>query len=46
MITAATLSDLYGVPIEVLETADGRLVVVGLPEAPAHHSDRHEHDHG
>ena len=22
-----------------------RLVVVGLPEAPAHHSDRHEHDH-
>jgi zinc/manganese transport system ATP-binding protein len=46
VITAATLSDLYGVPIEVIETADGRLVVVGLPEAPAHHSDRHEHDHG
>ncbi len=46
VITAAMLSDLYGVPIEVIETADGRLVVVGLPEAPAHHSDRHEHDHG
>jgi zinc/manganese transport system ATP-binding protein len=43
VITAQTLSRLYGVPIEVLETADGRLVVVGLPEAPAHHADRHEH---
>ena len=43
VITADTLSRLYGVPIEVLRTADGRLVVVGLPEAPAHHSDRHEH---
>ena len=41
VITAGTLSRLYGVPVEVLETADGRLVVVGLPEAPAHHSDRH-----
>jgi zinc/manganese transport system ATP-binding protein len=46
VITADTLSGLYGVPIEVLQAADGRLVVVGLPEAPAHHSDRHEHhDH-
>ena len=44
VITAPTLSRLYGVPIEVLSTADGRLVVVGLPEAPAHHHDRHEHD--
>ena len=43
VITAQTLSRLYGVPIEVLEASDGRLVVVGLPEAPAHHSDRHEH---
>jgi zinc/manganese transport system ATP-binding protein len=41
VITAHTLGGLYGVPIEVLETADGRLVVVGLPEAPAHHTDRH-----
>jgi zinc/manganese transport system ATP-binding protein len=46
VITAATLTRLYGVPIEVLQAADGRLVVVGLPEAPAHHSDRHEHGHG
>ena len=43
VITAPTLSRLYGVPVEVLQTADGRLVVVGLPEAPAHHSDRHVH---
>jgi zinc/manganese transport system ATP-binding protein len=41
VITAESLSRLYGVPIEVLHTADGRLVVVGLPEAPAQHSDRH-----
>jgi zinc/manganese transport system ATP-binding protein len=43
VITAQTLSRLYGVPVEVLETADKRLVVVGLPEPPAHHSDRHAH---
>ncbi len=43
VITSATLSRLYGVAIEVLQTAAGGLVVVGLPEAPAHHSDRHEH---
>jgi zinc/manganese transport system ATP-binding protein len=41
VITAGTLSRLYGTPIEVLSTSDGRLVVVGQPEAPAHHSDRH-----
>ena len=43
VITSETLSALYGVPIEVLRTSDGRLVVVGQPEAPAHHSDRHAH---
>ena len=41
VITAETLSRLYGVPSRCCKTADGRLVVVGLPEAPAHHSDRH-----
>jgi zinc/manganese transport system ATP-binding protein len=45
VITGETLSRLYGVPVEVLKTADGRLFVAGLPEAPAHHHDRHEHDH-
>ncbi len=41
VINSTTLSALYGVPIEVLTASDGRLVVVGQPEAPAHHSDRH-----
>ena len=43
VITSETLSDLYGSPVEVLRTSDGRLVVVGQPEAPHHHSDRHAH---
>jgi zinc/manganese transport system ATP-binding protein len=42
VITSRTLSALYRAPIEVLRTSDGRLVVVGLPEAPHHHGHRHE----
>jgi zinc/manganese transport system ATP-binding protein len=42
VITPRTLSALYRAPIEVLRTSDGRLVVVGLPEAPHHHGHRHE----
>ena len=41
VIDGPTLSRLYGAPIEVLEASDGRLVVVGTPEPPAHHHDRH-----
>jgi zinc/manganese transport system ATP-binding protein len=41
VITSETLTRLYGVPIEVLHTSDGRLVVVGQPEAPFRHSARH-----
>ena len=41
VVTSATLSRLYRTPIEVLRTSDGRLVVVGIPEAPCLHSDRH-----
>ncbi len=41
VITSSTLSKLYETPIEVLRTSDGRLVVVGQPEAPAMHTDRH-----
>jgi zinc/manganese transport system ATP-binding protein len=44
VITSETLSRLYRMPIEVLSTSDGRLVVVGQPEAPARHSDRHSHE--
>lgn len=43
VITTGTLSALYGTPIDVLKASDGRLVVVGVPEAPARHADRHEH---
>jgi len=45
VITGPTLSRLYGVPVEVLEASDGRLVVVGTPEPPAHHHPRHDHGH-
>jgi zinc/manganese transport system ATP-binding protein len=44
VITSAKLGELYGTPVEVLRTSDGRLVVVGQPEAPHHHGARHEHD--
>ena len=41
VITSETLSRLYDTPVEVLRTRDGQPVVVGQPEAPAHHHDRH-----
>ena len=41
VINAPTLSKLYGTKVEVLRTSDGRLVVVGQPEAPHHHGHRH-----
>ena len=43
VITGPTLSRLYGTPIEVLRTSDGRMVVVGAPEPPHVHSERHAH---
>jgi len=43
VITSETLSRLFDTPIEVLHASDGRLVVVGQPEPPAYHVDRHEH---
>ncbi len=47
VVTTATLSRLYRARVEVLRASDGRLVVVGQPEPPAHHHDRHEHhEHG
>jgi zinc/manganese transport system ATP-binding protein len=42
VITTAKLSELYGTSIEVLRTRDGRLVVVGQPEAPHVHGHRHD----
>ncbi|HET9893987.1 MAG TPA: ATP-binding cassette domain-containing protein [Streptosporangiaceae bacterium] len=41
VIRSEVLSDLYRTPVEVLQASDGRLVVVGEPEAPARHTDRH-----
>jgi zinc/manganese transport system ATP-binding protein len=40
VITTEALSALYGAGVEVLHRSDGRLVVVGQPDTPAHH---HEH---
>jgi zinc/manganese transport system ATP-binding protein len=43
VISSETHSRLYGAPIEVLRASDGRLVVVGQPEAPFVHGDPHAH---
>jgi zinc/manganese transport system ATP-binding protein len=41
VMTTEVLSDLYGSHVEVIE-ANGRLIVVGLPDATTHH---HEDTH-
>ena len=41
VITAATLSQLYGTPVEVLSTSTGRLVVVGAAEEATTSDHRH-----
>ena len=41
VISSERLSALYRTPIEVLRTSDGRMVVVGAPEAPFEHGPRH-----
>jgi len=43
VVSAETLSALYGVPIEVLRASDGRLVVVGSPDEGAAHGGHHHH---
>lgn len=52
VINEATLSELYGHPIEIVLTPRGRRVIVGLEEELAHphphghdHSSEHEHAH-
>ena len=37
VITTETLTRLYGAPVEVLRTSDGRLVVVGQQEPVSYH---------
>jgi zinc/manganese transport system ATP-binding protein len=41
VIRTEVLTDLYGTPVEVLRTSDGRIVVVGQYEPVSYH----EHDH-
>jgi zinc/manganese transport system ATP-binding protein len=41
VIRTETLTELYGAPVEVLHTRDGRLVVVGQYEPVTHHPDDH-----
>ena len=43
VIRTETLSRLYGAPVEVLRTSDGRVVVVGQHEPVTYHA--HGHDH-
>jgi zinc/manganese transport system ATP-binding protein len=43
VVTSEALTALYGTPIEVLRSTRGPVVVVGAPDPPAHHSDRHGH---
>ena len=43
VVSSETLSRLYRSPVEVLRASDGRLVVVGQPEAPFVHGHRHDH---
>jgi zinc/manganese transport system ATP-binding protein len=45
VITTETLSRLYQSSVEVLRASDGRLVVVGQPEARSYHPDLHHHGH-
>jgi zinc/manganese transport system ATP-binding protein len=45
VLTTETLTRLYGAPIEVLHASDGRLVVVGQPEAASYHPGLHHHAH-
>jgi zinc/manganese transport system ATP-binding protein len=41
VITGPALTSLYGTPVEVLSTSDGRLVVVGIAENPTSSDHRH-----
>jgi zinc/manganese transport system ATP-binding protein len=48
VLTTETLTRLYQAPIEVLHASDGRLVVVGQPDAASYHPGLHHshHSHG
>lgn len=45
VLRTEVLTRLYGAPVHVLQ-AGGHLVVVGVPEADAHHGHEYAHEHG
>lgn len=45
VLTSQKLTDLYGIPIEVLTDSRGRIAIVGMEESLEHHSGHH-HKHG
>jgi zinc/manganese transport system ATP-binding protein len=42
VLTSKSLTDLYGIPIEVLKDSHGRIAIIGMDEPPEHH---HVHEH-
>jgi zinc/manganese transport system ATP-binding protein len=46
VVTTHTLSALFGTRVEVLSTSDGRLLVVGQPDAPASGHGMHAEEPG
>lgn len=38
VLTSQSLTDLYGIPIEVLKDSRGRIAIIGMDEPPEHHS--------
>jgi zinc/manganese transport system ATP-binding protein len=42
VLTSKSLTDLYGIPIEVLKDSRGRIAIIGMDEPPEHHV---HHDH-
>jgi zinc/manganese transport system ATP-binding protein len=38
VLTSKSLTDLYGIPIEVLKDSRGRIAIIGMEEAPEHHN--------
>jgi zinc/manganese transport system ATP-binding protein len=47
VLNSKALTDLYGIPIEVLKDSLGRIAIIGMDEAPEHehHIHNHESDH-
>jgi len=42
VLTSKSLTDLYGIPIEVLKDSHGRIAIIGMDEAPEHEHHVHE----